>query len=282
MTTKLSPFILWIGAISFSLLNLLNAAPWRSQTIPEKVPPSIVKSDRSSWGVKNGFFGGIGIGAGMMLFSTPNMNNNKGGSAVDTLNVEGNASAQDALLALDYSAKLGAQLYLTPYIGARAYISYVGGSGFPSGGGESSLYYLNHSADFNLDFLIEIAQTYRSSFGLVGGVSVGYNIFYRNQTGSNSFRTSSDGNDYGSIVSYSAGKESKGSYMFGLNLGVGLTMFRRHRFDVIAKIPIMPLDSDMNIAGIYRGNLYLNNGGGETEEIYYRYVSVNVSYSFIY
>ena len=243
---------------------------------PKHLPPTPDNNDRSSWGVKSGFFGGVGIGAGMMLFSTPNMNNNKHGSTSSyngTLCGSGNqCRSSDSVLTVDYTAKVGYQHYFTLHQGLRAYVSYTGGSGFPVGYSGASLYYMNNSADFNLDYLLEIAQVKRMAFGLVGGVSVGYANFLSTQTGD--FQVGS------SSTSISSGTKSKGGLMVGLNVGVGYTFLRHHRFDITAKIPLLYIG---NVAGIYKGNMWVTNGaGGATETINYRYASMNVSYSFIF
>ena len=263
--------LLCISILAFCL-STLDAAPSKNkkkrsnkQKIPRHIPAAPTNSDRKSWGIKSGFFVGAGIGAGMMLFSTPNMN--KGSKCANQT-----CRATDSVLTLDYTAKLGFQHYFTIHQGMRIYASYTGGSGFPSGVEGITLYYMNNSADFNLDYLLELAQTKRQAFGTVLGVYVGYSNFYRSQEGSYTVNSKP----------LSAGTDSLGGLMAGINVGVGYTFLRHHRFDVTAKIPLLSL---YNVAGIYRGNIYIDNsshGANWTDDIYYRYASVNVSYNFIF
>ncbi len=263
--------LLCISILAFCL-STLDAAPSNKKRkrvkTPRYIPAAPTDNNRSSWGIKSGFFVGAGAGAGMMLFSTPNMNNG------DRCNGKA-CRATDSVLTLDYTAKVGYQIYFTLHQGMRIYASYTGGSGFPSGGGDTTLYYMNNSADFNMDYLLELAQTKRQALGTVLGVYVGYSNFYRSQEGTYTVNQ----------VSLS-GTKSIGGLMTGINVGVGYTFMRHHRFDVTAKIPLLSL---YNAAGVYIGNMYTDNSGTSngsysnwTKDIYYRYASVNVSYSFIF
>ena len=263
---RLRLVILCISIISF-LLSALDAAPikkkrYSKQPMPRYLPVRPANSDKTSWWVKSGFFVGAGIGAGMMLFSTPNINNGA------NCNGSSDCGAKDLVLALDYTARIGYQHYLSLRQGVRLYASYTGGSGFPTGAGDTTLSYMNKSADFNIDFLLVIVQTKKQAIEAVLGAHAGYSEFYRSQEGS--------------YMTLTEGTDSLGGLMAGINVGVGYTFMIHHRFDVTVRIPLLSL---YNVAGIYRGDIYKDpspNNNNFTKDIYYRYTSVNVSYNFIF
>lgn len=248
--------------------------------LPTKLPPMPVNSDKDSWGIKSGFFGGVGVGAGMMLFTTPSMNKGNRCSAGQS------CSAMDSVLAVDYSAKVGYQHYFTFHQGLRIYASYTGGSGFPAGGSDgngntSTLYYMNNSAYLNVDYLLELAQTKHQAFGVHLGLYGGYQNFWRSQTGTYTIK----GSGSSSNTQVKEGDATIGGFGAGVNVGISYTWMRHHRFDITAKIPVLALYNLGGNDGIYRGNMWVDNtgyGNAWTQDIYYWYASLNVSYSFIF
>ena len=252
--------------------------------LPTKLPPMPVNSDKDSWGIKSGFFGGVGVGAGMMLFTTPSMNKGNRCSAGQS------CSAMDSVLAVDYSAKVGYQHYFTFHQGLRIYASYTGGSGFPAGGSDgngntSTLYYMNNSAYLNVDYLLELAQTKHQAFGVHLGLYGGYQNFWRSQTGTYTIKGSGSSSGGGGNTQVKEGDATIGGFGAGVNVGISYTWMRHHRFDITAKIPVLALYNLGGNDGIYRGNMWVDNtgyGNAWTQDIYYWYASLNVSYSFIF
>ena len=261
-----------ILCISIFLFSSLYAAPINTNTgntrkelssskqkTTIQLPIIPTNSDETSWGIKSGLFVGAGAGIGMMLFSTPSLNNGYNCSDSD-------CGAKDLVIALDYTARLGLQHYFTLHQGIRTYASYTGGYGFPPKLKNMTFQYMNESIDFNIDYLLELVHTKNQVFGAILGVYAGYTSFYRSQEGSYS-------------TTLTEGTDSLSKFIVGINVGVGYTFMRHHRFDIMAKIPLLSL---YNVAGVYRGNIYIGNGYTYSNDIYYRYTSVNVSYNFIF
>ena len=178
-------------------------------------------------------------------------------SDVNTSNFDHSGSAS---IGFDWGIKLGYQHYFTQSQGLRAYVNYGMAHAYPessstnlgSDNSKNTTYNTAQRITANVDYLFDFVNAESSSFGLFGGIFVGYHEYAY---------TSEGRNTYNYRYTYFSGGVG-----FGFNVGLAATLANHHRIEFGAKIPVVgpskkiDSNSDYNI----------------------KYASVNVGYSFVF
>ena len=266
-----------------------------------KLNPTTDKKSKEEKPYKTGPFIGISVGAGMMYFTTDSFAQNVGGTSATSNKLcantnDGTCPSSDAALTLDYSAKLGFQVYFNRYNGIRAYVSYARNDawrtkfyGYSSDVMTTSdnfyrnVHYTGQNLDFNIDYMAEIAYNKKTSLGLYVGVYAGYTWWERNVTGKGTYTITQTSGGSQDIGNYEIGKTYADGMGFGINGGVSFSIVKHHRIDVNVRFPIISID---NVSGAYQDMLWRGNSSYgiiyNTEEIAYHYMAATISYLFIF
>ena len=125
-----------------------------------------------------------------------------------------------------------------------------------SGSDEDNQYYTGQRITINADYLYDFVNAGSSSFGVFGGIFVGYHEFAGSEVTKDSGSTDKS-------------TTFKGGIGFGFNVGLAATLNNQHKVEFGAKIPVVgPSSKQTRFSDTY-------------EELY-KYASVNVGYSFIF
>ena len=170
-----------------------------------------------------------------------------------------------ATIGFDWGIKLGYQHYFTQSQGLRAYVNYGMAHAYPesistnlgSDNSKNTTYNTAQRITANVDYLFDFVNAESSSFGLFGGIFVGYHETAQSNVGKY-------GNTTYKTTSFTGGVG------FGFNVGLAATLANHHRIEFGAKIPVVGPSTESHSSGY---NNYTYD---------YKYASVNVGYSFVF
>ena len=183
------------------------------------------------------------------------------GGGIITLTTSYNDTTNGAAyLGFDWGIKLGYQHYFTQSQGLRAYVNYGMAHAYPysysSYNYEGNTYGTAQRITANVDYLFDFVNAESSSFGLFGGIFVGYHETAQSNVGK-----------YGSTTYKTT--SFTGGVGFGFNVGLAATLAKHHKIEFGAKIPVVGPSTE---SYSYSSNT--------TDD--YKYASVNVGYSFVF